>query len=238
MLVSGPMRDARHGAIAVKLCAFSVNSTTSTGPTAVGSSVAIGRASNSPISPRTRTPRSCIARRCAPRAINATSSPALLSIAPTKAPIAPAPTTANFMVTILAISSRSNCWRWFFFVQPRSNDGPNCVHNQPQRGPLHHQIERHPKHQAQYYAGVNEDKEPSHQSGADRRLHTATESRPDCRVEIDNGDAQNEGQHHRFDNEIIAWLRHVESGKFRVHGISQQDAVDHKIADANYEARY
>ena len=83
----------------VRLCALSVRSTTSTAPTVAGSSVAETRASKLPSAPRTRTPCSCIARRCAPRAISVTSSPAFANMAPTNAPIAPAPTMAKFMTT-------------------------------------------------------------------------------------------------------------------------------------------
>src|SRR5882672_2980573 len=96
-VVSGPIKGARRGAIAVRLCALSVSSKTSTGPTVAGSSVALGCAAKSPISPRTLTPCSCIARRCGPRAIRVTSSPALVNMAPANAPMAPAPTMANFM---------------------------------------------------------------------------------------------------------------------------------------------
>src|SRR5207253_460514 len=99
MQVSGAIRGAKRGAIAVRLCAFNVKSTTSAAAAFAGSSVAETGASKFPISPRTRTPCSCIARRCAPRAIKVTSSPDFASMAPTKAPMAPAPTMANFMTT-------------------------------------------------------------------------------------------------------------------------------------------
>src|SRR3989442_11442544 len=98
--VSGPISAARRGAIAVRLCALRVRTTTSAMPAFVGSSVAETRASKFPISPRTRTPCSWIARRCAPRAIKITSSPDLASMAPTKAPMAPAPTMANFIMSL------------------------------------------------------------------------------------------------------------------------------------------
>src|SRR5437899_2871184 len=127
--VSGPMSGASRGAIAVRLCALSVNSTTSTAPTAAGSSVAAGRASNAPSDPRIRTPNSCSARRCAPRAISVTSSPNFASIAPTNAPMAPAPTTANFIAT--TANSAAN-FEPFVETQSVSVFGPEHLSAYPQ----------------------------------------------------------------------------------------------------------
>src|SRR5487761_108203 len=76
-------------------CAFKVRKTTSARPIARMSSVHSGRAVNSSPPPRTVTPRLCIAARCGPRAMRITSSPLRERYAPSRPPIAPAPTTAT-----------------------------------------------------------------------------------------------------------------------------------------------
>src|SRR5487761_749215 len=79
--------------------AFRVRKTTPARLIALMSSVHSGRAVNCSPPLRTVTPRLCIATRCGPRAIRVTSSPLRERYAPSKPPIAPAPTMATLMAS-------------------------------------------------------------------------------------------------------------------------------------------
>ena len=87
--------------------ALTATRTASTGPTLPGSSVAeAGRIVKSPSVLRTSRPLSRIASRCAPRAMNVTSSPASASRPPKYPPTAPAPTTAIRMAELVLSTRR------------------------------------------------------------------------------------------------------------------------------------
>jgi hypothetical protein len=74
-LIAAPAFSTSHN--------FTQNSTTSTGPTVFGSSVAwVGARCVSPRALSTLSPLLFIAARCAPRAMKVTSAPALASAAP------------------------------------------------------------------------------------------------------------------------------------------------------------
>ena len=102
--VSGPTIGLMASPALSTSHSFTQNITRSTTPTLAGSSVAwAGCSSVSPRGLRMRRPFSCIAFRCAPRAMNVTSPPAWASAAPNAPPTPPAPTTAMRM-------SRSSIW--------------------------------------------------------------------------------------------------------------------------------
>ena len=75
-VVSGPTTGRTRSAAVSVSYPFTEKSTRSTTPIVPGSSVALGRTWKSPATLFTCKPSRCIAARCAPRAMNVTSSPA------------------------------------------------------------------------------------------------------------------------------------------------------------------
>src|SRR6185312_5069015 len=96
--VSGPISGLICSPALSRSHNFTQNSTTSTLPTALGSSVAcVGTRWVSPRPPSILRPALFMAARCAPRAMKVTSAPAFASAAPKPPPTPPAPTTAIFI---------------------------------------------------------------------------------------------------------------------------------------------
>ena len=81
-VVSAEIKGATRGASCVRPCALTPRKMTSTGPASARSPMILGRSTKSPSGLITRTPRSCMARRCGPRAKSVTSSPARVMRAP------------------------------------------------------------------------------------------------------------------------------------------------------------
>ncbi len=96
--VSGPTSGRIAWPAASVSHSLTANSTTSTGPTVFGSSVALASLRcRSPSVLSTLRPSRLMASWCAPRAMNVTSWPAAASRAPKYPPTAPAAITAIFM---------------------------------------------------------------------------------------------------------------------------------------------
>src|SRR6185437_15793584 len=96
--VSGPISGLICSPALSRSHSFTQNSTTSTLPMVLGSSVAwVGARCVSPRGLSILRPALSMAARCAPRAMKVTSAPAFASAAPKPPPTPPAPTTAIFI---------------------------------------------------------------------------------------------------------------------------------------------
>src|SRR5450755_940596 len=112
-IVSGPSRPRSAGRTSRSWCALTVSSTASCAPASAPSETAraLEACRSRPSSSIRRKPFALIAARFLLRAMNVTSSPASESRAPSRPPIAPAPTTVIFTLSLRPRSPESQLRR-------------------------------------------------------------------------------------------------------------------------------